>query len=146
IIQSSRLTQKHIRAAFTANVIMGMLLFSVLWLLAPAISHVFMQDTLTPILRIIGVSFILSGMSTTLACLLRRALRFRALAFIDATSCGVGFGMVGILLALLGYGAWSLVAANIVQPLCLIVLALYVTKLPIRPYLHLQEYRELGRI
>jgi lipopolysaccharide exporter len=89
VIQSQHLTQKHIRAAFTASVIMGMLLFSVLWFLAPTISHVFMQVPLTPILRIIGVSFILSGMSTTLACLLRRELRFRTLAFIETTSYAV---------------------------------------------------------
>ena len=146
IIQSPHLTQKHVRAAFTGSAIMGMLLFAVLWFLAPTISDVFMQDTLTPILRIIGVSFTLSGMSMTLVCLLRRELRFRTLAIIETASYAVGFGIVGISMAISGYGAWSLVVAYIVQPLCLLVLALHLTKLPIWPYFHLKEYRDLIRV
>src|SRR5262245_33038976 len=102
IIQSPHLTQKHVRAAFTGRAIMGMLLFAVLWFLAPTISDVFMQDTLTPILRIIGVSFTLSGMSMTLVCLLRRELRFRTLAIIETASYAVGFGIVGISMAISG--------------------------------------------
>jgi PST family polysaccharide transporter len=143
IIQSPHLTQKHVRAALTGSVIMGALLFSVLWFLAPTIANVFTRTTLTPILRMIGISFTLSGMSMTFACLLRRELRFRTLAVIETTSYAIGFGIVGIPLAILGYGAWSLVAANIVQPLCLIVQALYLTRLPIWPYFHLQEYSDL---
>ena len=146
IIQSPHLTLKHVRAAFTGNVIMGLLLFSVLWFFAPSISGLFTQDTLTPVLRIIGISFILSGMSTTLACLLRRELQFRTLALIETIAYAIGFGVVGILLAISGYGAWSLVAANIVQPFCLIVLTLSLTKLPLWPYFHPQEYRDLSQI
>jgi PST family polysaccharide transporter len=146
IIQIPHLTQKHVRAAFTGSAIMGMLLFAVLWFLAPTISDVFMQDTLTPILRIIGLSFMLSGMSMTLVCLLRRELRFRTLAVIETASYAVGFGIVGISMAISGYGAWSLVVAYIVQPLCLLILALHLTKLPFWPYFHLQEYRDLIRV
>ena len=41
IIQSPHLMQKHVRAAFTGSVIMGLLLFSAIWFLAPTISDLF---------------------------------------------------------------------------------------------------------
>ena len=146
IIQSPCLEQKHVRAALTGNVMMGLLLFGVLWVAAPSISDVFAQRTLMPVLRTIGVYFLPSGMSTTLSCLLRRELRFRTIALIETTSYAAGFGVVGVSMAICGYGVWSLVAANILQPVCLIVLALYATKLPLRPYFHFQEYHDLVRV
>ena len=74
-------------------------------------------------LRVIGLSLIVSGMSVVSVALLRRELQFRLLTVIEIISYAVGFGVVGISMAMLGYGAWSLIAANIVQPLCLVALA-----------------------
>lgn len=146
IIQRPSVTQKHIRAAFTGSVTACMLIYATFWLLTPAISRLFAQESLTPILRLIGLSLILLGMSATPVCVLRRELRFRALASIEIVSYLLGFGVLGVPLALLGYGVWSLVAANIVQPLCLAVLAIYLTRQPVWPYLGAQEYCDLIRI
>jgi lipopolysaccharide exporter len=143
IIQRACLTREHVRAAFTASVMMGMLLFSMLWFLAPTVSRMFMQDELIPILRTIGVSFILSGASATPISLLRRELRFRKLAGIEIATYVLGYGMVGVTLALWGYGAWSLVIASIAQSLCEAILCIYLTKRSIRLYFGLKEYRNL---
>jgi lipopolysaccharide exporter len=143
IIQRAYVTREHVRAAFTGSVTMGMLLFSALWFLAPTVSHMFMQDALTPILRAIGVSFILSAASATPICLLRRELRFRMLAGIEIVTYVAGYGTVGVLLAVWGFGAWSLVAANIAQSLCEATLAIYLTKQPVWLYFGFKEYRNL---
>lgn len=146
VIQRSSITHEHVQAAFTGSVIMGLLLFAALWCLAPSMSRAFMHDTLTPILRMIGISVVFSGVSATPVCMLRRELRFRTLAGIEAASYMVGFGVVGVALAVSGYGVWSLVAANMLQPLCLAVLAVYVTRQPVRPYFGAQAYRDLCRV
>src|SRR5437773_1686678 len=81
-----------------------------------------------------------------IVCLLRPELQFQSLALIETTSYFVGFGIVGISLALSGHGVWSLVAANIVQAFCLVVFAVYFTRPNIWPYFHAQEYRDLIRV
>jgi hypothetical protein len=49
-------------------------------------------------------------------------------------------------MAVLGYGAWSLIAANIVQPLCLVALAVPFGKQSVRPRFGVREYRDLCRV
>jgi O-antigen/teichoic acid export membrane protein len=146
VIQYPHLTQRHARAALTGTMLLCLLFFLVLWFLAPTISHLFAQDGLVPILRVIGISLIFSGMSVTVVSLFRRNLQFRRLTAIENFSYVAGFGVVGISMAFLGYGPWSLVAANIVQPFCLLVLGLYFIKQPLWPCFSLQEYRDLFRV
>jgi len=145
IIQHPNLTPRHVRAALTGAMLVSSFLFSILWLLAPAIAHLFGQAALRSILRVLAVSLVFSAMSVTLVCLLRQQLRFRALSIIESLSYLVGFGAVGISMAVLGYGAWSLVAANVVQPCCVLVLSVMITKQSLWPYFRLQEYRDLFR-
>jgi O-antigen/teichoic acid export membrane protein len=146
IIQYPDLTTRHVRAAFTGSILFGTLLFLVLWFLAPAVSRLFKQGALTPMLRVIGLSLIVSGMGVVSVALLRRELQFRLLTVIEIISYAVGFGVVGVSMAVLGYGAWSLIAANIVQPLCLLALAVPLGKQSIWPSLGVREYRDLCRV
>ena len=146
IIQYPKLTTRHVRAAFTGSIVAGTLLFLLLWFLAPAISRLFNHDALTPMLRVIGVSLIVSGMSVVSVALLRREFQFRLLTVIEIISYAVGFGVVGISMAMLGYGAWSLITANIVQPLCLVALAVPFGQQSIRPCFGVREYRDLCRV
>ena len=146
IIQYPDVTPRHVRTAFTGSLLVGMLLFVLLWVLAPAISGLFNQPVLTAMLRVTGASLVVSGISVISAGLLRRELRFRLLTIIETVSYVVGFGVVGVSMALLGYGAWSLIAANIAQPLCLFVLAIIFGRQPLRPCLGIREYRDLSRV
>jgi PST family polysaccharide transporter len=148
IIQSpAPITQQHLRAALTGNVVVGLFLFCALWIAAPWLSAVFKTVELTPVLRVIGVSFIPSGANATVGSFFRRQLEFRTVAVVDTISYALAFGMVGVSLALFGYGVWSLVAANILQPLFALVLGLRRTpQCIVRPHFHLQEYRDLIRV
>src|SRR5262245_49540124 len=146
IIQYPDLTTRHIRTAFTGSIICGALLFWVLWLLAPMVSRLFNHEPLMPILRVSGLSLIVSGTGVVSVALLRRELQFRLLTLIEIISYAVGFGAVGVSMAVLGYGAWSLIAANIVQPLCLLALAVPLGKQTIWPCFGVREYRDLCRV
>ena len=146
IIQYPDLTTRHIRTAFTGSIVCGALLFSVHWLLAPVLSRLFNHEPLTAILRVSGLSLIVSGTAVVSVALLRRELQFRLLTVVETISYAVGFGVVGVSMASLGYGAWSLIAANIVQPLCLLALAVPLGKQAICPCFGLREYRDLCRV
>ena len=143
IIQRSSLTQEHIRVAFTSCLSIGILLLSLVWFTAPAVARLFRHDELTSVLRGMATAFVFSAMSSTPIALLRRELKFRTLAAIETVSYFVGYGCVGITLAAFGYGVWSLVAANVLQPLCLASLAIIVTNHSMRPIFRIRELLDL---
>jgi PST family polysaccharide transporter len=146
IIQYPDLTTRHVHAAFTGSLVAGTLLSLILWCLAPAISQLFNYDALTAMLRVIGLSLIFSGLSVVSVALLRRELRFRLLTVIEIVSYAVGFGAVGVSMAVVGFGGWSLIAANIVQPLCLVALTVSFGRQSVRPCFRLREYHDLCRV
>src|SRR5689334_15940114 len=146
IIQYPDLTTRHVRVAFTGSVLCGTLLFTLLWFLAPVVSRLFNYDGLTPMLRVIGLSLIVSGMAIVSTALLRRELKFRLLAIIEITSYAGAFGAVGVTLATMGYGAWSLIIANVAQPICLLAMAVPLGKQSVWPCFSRREYRDLCRV
>jgi PST family polysaccharide transporter len=77
------------------------------------IAGLFHQSQLAPIIRWLSLSFILAGLSSTQQAILRRRLAFKELAMRSVFSIITG-GVVGIVLAFFGFGAWSLVAQNLV--------------------------------
>jgi len=121
----------------------GVLFFTVLWFIAPTVARLFKEDELTTILRAVAIAFVFSGMSATPIAVLRRELKFRTLAGIETGSYCLGYGFVGITLAISGFGVWSLVAANVLQPLCLASLAIIVTSQSMRPLFRRREFLDL---
>ena len=146
IIQYPNLTPAHARAAFTGTFVGGVLIFLAFWFLSPSLSRLFAHDELAPMLRAIGLSLVFSGMSVVSDALLRRDLKFRLLTMLEIVSYAVGFGAVAVPMAAAGYGAWSLIAANVAQPICFVALAVPFGRQSIRPLLAISEYRDLCRV
>src|SRR2546422_3055748 len=91
---------------------LGLVLGAILWVLAPQIAGFFRIPAVEPVLRTFAWTFPLAGLSLVAYAVTQRALRFRWLAIVDVVSFGVGYGVVGVTLALLGFGVWALVAAE----------------------------------
>ncbi|HXR96451.1 MAG TPA: oligosaccharide flippase family protein [Terriglobales bacterium] len=78
------------------------------WACAPALGRFFHEPALAPMLRALLVSLLLTALGNTHDTLLRRRLSFRAKLLPDLGMAGAKGGL-GITLALLGWGAWSLI-------------------------------------
>ena len=141
LVHKRELSKDEIRAASTAGIAFGAACFAVVWLLAPAISAVFRQPALPPVLRTLSVSFLIVGWSTTAEGLLRRELRFRQLSTLTIGSYVFGYLIVGIGSALLGAGVWSLVAGSLVATAVMAGWQYALVRHPIRPALHWEPYR-----
>ena len=76
----------------------------------------FKAPALQPVMAWLSVGFLLRAFGLTQAALAQRELKFRALAIRDLTANILG-GVVGIGLALAGYGVWSLVIMTLVSAL-----------------------------
>lgn len=116
IVQRAKLETRHLQTAFTASVALGVALGGLVWWSAPATARFFTDVAgLEPVLRALAWLFPLGGLSVVAASLLQRELRFRLLATVDVVTFAVGYGVVGVTLAALGFGVWALVWAQLAQ-------------------------------
>ncbi len=111
IVQRAELDAAHVRTAFTLAFFWGTALSCAIALLAPAVTAFFGFAGLTDVLRAIALIPLLSNASLVAEGLLQRSLAFRKLAIVSVITFLLGFGVVGIGLAVLGWGVWALVAA-----------------------------------
>jgi PST family polysaccharide transporter len=81
------------------------------------IAAFFRQPEVTDLLRATSVTLIISGYVMVATALLERELQFRKLAIISIASYAVGYGLIGISMALMGLGVWAIVGALISQSL-----------------------------
>jgi PST family polysaccharide transporter len=123
-----------------------MVIAAAVWVGAPLIAGFFRMEDLVPVVRALGLLFPIAGIGTVPESLLQRELRFRLLANRDVLAYGVGYGAVGVVLALLGWGVWALVAAQLTQAAIRMVILLRAAPpfLRARPtwtsFLELMEY------
>jgi PST family polysaccharide transporter len=117
LVQRPVLERRHIDTAYTFSFLFGLCLGAMLWLAAPAAGTFMHMPEVTSVLRALAWVFPLNGLSTVGQSLLSRELHFSWLANLDVVSYGIGFGIVGIVTALLGWGVWALVAAQVGQSL-----------------------------
>lgn len=115
IVQRPSLTESNIRFAFTLQILLGAAICLLIWLTAPAIAALFGQAVLIVLLRATAPVFLLQAFGSTASALLQRQHRARTLQTAFVLSYGIGFLGVGIPMALLGHGVWSLIAAQLVQ-------------------------------
>lgn len=115
LVQRPVLEPRHIDTAFTASFVFDSALGAVVWLSAPLAAGFFNNAGVEPVLRALAWVFPVGGLSTVAQSLMKRELRFRELANLDVVSYGAGYAVVGVPLALMGYGVWALVAAQMVH-------------------------------
>jgi O-antigen/teichoic acid export membrane protein len=124
IIQRKELTERHIRVGFTVSIIFGVVIFVSLWFCAPTVAKFFKNEAVTSVLRGVSIIFVIGSFAVVGEALLRRHLRFKELMVVEVVSFVVGYGLVGISMALMGKGVWSLVGAVNVQRLVHVAIVL----------------------
>jgi O-antigen/teichoic acid export membrane protein len=135
LIQRAEITARHIRAAFALSVACGAAVSIGIWLAAPLTASLFRVAAATPILRLIGLVFVLGSIGTTAESLLLRRMDYRRLLWVDLLSYGCGYAIVGIGLSLLHYGVWALAWATVAQTIFKTTMLLVMSPHPMRPCL-----------
>ncbi len=108
LIQRKELSNELISSIFWINVLLGLLSTGIVVLIAPWVALFYREPEVVPVLRVLSFSFVVSGLSIVQQALLARQMAFDRLARIELSSSAIG-GAVGIGMAVLGMGVWSLV-------------------------------------
>ncbi len=117
VVQRKDLEPRHVQAAFTGSLLLGLLTGLAIWLAAGQAAWYFRNDHVEPVIKALAWVFPLKGISAVAESLMLRDLRFRWLANLELATFGVGQLGVAIPLALLGFGVEALVAAVLAQAL-----------------------------
>lgn len=133
LVQRLELRPAHVRTALTIALATGVATVGLLWWLAPAVGAFFRIPALPPVLRALACIQPVFAIGVVPEALLRRALRFRTVAHARAMSAAVGYGGLGITLAVLGARQWALVGAIAGQVVVMTLFVLRAERCPLRP-------------
>ena len=124
LVQRTELETRHLQAAFSASFLFGLVLAGIVALGAPLLADFLRMPPVVPVLRALAWLFPLNSLAVVPEALMRRQLRFRWLANLEVLSYGAGYGLVGTVLAMRGFGVWALVAGNFAQSLLRLIVLL----------------------
>ena len=105
---------------FWLGLITALALFGLTWLVAPLAGAFFNDPRAIPITRALGVTFPITALGNIHETIMRKNLDFKRKFIPDMTKMG-SKGLVSIILALLGFGPWSLVGGQIVGSIALVI-------------------------
>jgi O-antigen/teichoic acid export membrane protein len=108
LVQRQDIEDIHLDSAFWFLLALGALLTGLIWLSAPLLALAFGDPVLTGLIQATSLMVLLASISSVPGAVLARRLNFRLYAFRTMISATIG-AVIGLTLALMGYGVWSLV-------------------------------------
>lgn len=112
IIQKQKIQKGHLNTTFLVNVTLGLILLFVGLGVARIAAWFFKTPEVRPVLAVLSLGFLINALSLTQVAYLQRRMQFKKLALRDLIASTLG-AVVAIVLALNGYGVWSLVAQSL---------------------------------
>ena len=121
LIRKPDLTENDNSTAFYFNIVAGVVMAGVIWLISPLVAMFYDKPILCQLLRVEGLLLIISSFTIVQNAQLTRALNFKAKMIINVAS-QVLAGAIAIVAAYRGFGVWSLVIQHIARGIIRMIL------------------------
>jgi len=112
LIRKKDCTQSDYSTVFYYNLTVGLIFYLIIFLLAGGISNFFNEPELKWLVRVLGFDLIIRSATIIQVTTLTKRVDFKLQAKITVIS-GILSGIIGIYMAVSGYGVWSLVARSL---------------------------------
>lgn len=114
LIQKKDTDDLDFSSVFYFNLAFCLLLYAGLFLAAPLIGRFYGDSSLVPVIRVLGITIVVSGVKNVQQAYVAKTMQFRRFFF--ATLGGTLFSAaVGIAMAYMGYGIWALVMQQLLN-------------------------------
>jgi len=123
VVQRLELDRRAVSTAWWLAAAIAVVASLVTVLIAPIVASLTQVPEAAPVIRWLAVALLASSIGAIPEALVRRRLRFAAVALIQVVSYTLAYAGVGIALAASGWGVWSLVAATVTQAIGVLVLS-----------------------
>lgn len=108
VIQKDVVTQNQISSLFWLNIVIGILIFIIIFYSVPIVQYFYKQEIFSYLLKIVAFFFFFISLGSLFQSLLQKELLFSSLAKIEISSVVIG-SAITIFLAIKGYGVWSII-------------------------------------
>jgi teichuronic acid exporter len=112
LIQKQEITETDICSIFYFNILVGLAAAGLLCLAAPWIAAFYKQPILTSLTRALSLTIVINSFGLIQSTILTRQINFKTHTKVSLIA-GVLSGVIGVTLAALGFGVWSLVVQQI---------------------------------
>ena len=123
-------TAREYNSVFSFNVCMSVLMYTILFFVAPHIANFFHQPCLTSVSRVVFLTFLISSLGIAHGGYMTKNMMNKEIAIIGALAL-ISSGITGIMLAFLGFTYWSLAWQQV----------MYITVLNIGRYYYVKDWR-----
>lgn len=114
LIQKKDADDLDFSTVFFTNITICTILYITICLFAPLISNFYRQPELTPYIRVLGLTILISGVKNVQQAYVSRHLLFKKF-FFSTLGGTVIAGIVGVIMAYTGCGVWALVAQQVIN-------------------------------
>ena len=121
-VQSPRVTHEQVSTLFWINLAIAVVLTGALVVASPYVADIYDEPRLVAIGMALSLTFLFHGLSAQHLALLRRQMRYGAIAVVELVSMGTAIG-AGILIAWQDGMYWALVTVQLVTPATAALLA-----------------------
>ena len=128
LIHLDSINQVLISTIFWVNILFGLVFTLIIFLSSQIIAFFFNSNDIIPILKLVSFLFLISSFGILPRALLERELQFNKLAKVEIFSTIMG-SFVGLSMAYLGYGVWSLIFQILVNNFFQSFLVVFIKKI-----------------
>ena len=112
LIRRAKVDENDYNTLFIVNMTMSVLMYVLLFGGAPTIAHFFASPQLVSLCRVTGLMIIFQALSIVQYTILSRSIDFKTKTQASVISSVIS-GFIGIVMAFVGFGVWSLVAQQL---------------------------------
>ena len=112
LIQKKNADELDFSSVFFFNIMMCTLLYLGMFIAAPYIARFYRDDQLTPVIRVLSFTLIISGVKNVQQSYVSRTMQFKRF-FFSTLGGTIGAAVVGVAMAYYGFGVWALVTQQI---------------------------------
>ncbi|ANU10175.1 O-antigen repeat-containing transporter [Planococcus antarcticus DSM 14505] len=108
LIRERNASQTDYSTIFYFNLLISVLIYVILYAAAPSISRFFDEPQLVSLLRLLSIGIVINAFAIIPKAMFAKEVNFKAQAKINLSS-SILSGVIAVVLAVAGYGVWSLV-------------------------------------
>lgn len=112
IMRDREADETDFSTVFLFNMLAGTIVYLIVYLTAPFIAAFYEQEVLTDVLRVYCLTFFFTAATSVHMAVFTRDMNFRIQTLMAIPSAIIG-GAIGIIMALYGFGVWSLVYSSL---------------------------------
>lgn len=142
LVQKKDVDEYDYSTVFYFNTVLSFILYIAIYFLAPIIALFLKDDIYTSILRIMGISILISGLKNVLLSYVAKNMCFKHLS-ISSIIAAIMSAIVGIVMAYNGFGLWSLVWQFLVNTIVTTLILWIILKWIPRHKMSLERFKTL---